>query len=207
VTLKGEAKTAYMREYMRKRRASVQTPKRRPPRAAEASPKEAGEIARLRAEIDGLKATIATLTAIKPHERHVESGIDGMSRQTFKLLLKLDSSSDSEVVASARALVGKLKAAGSDLRVLADALGKDWDKQKAKPAPPPSIDYAAIEAAIIRYTEGRATVQRNKLWKAVMATVPGADGPGRIPSDYMDRLLRRLGFTMSGSGLTFHRTS
>jgi hypothetical protein len=203
VTLKGEAKTAYMREYMRKRRAS-QTPKRRPPRAA---PKEAGEIARLRAEIDGLKATIATLTAIKPHERHVESGIDGMSRQTFKLLLKLDSSSDSEVVASARALVGKLKAAGSDLRVLADALGKEWDKQKAKPAPPPSIDYAAIEAAVIRYAEGRSTVQRNKLWKAVIATVPGAGGPGRIPSDYIDRLLRRLGFTMSRSGLTFHRST
>jgi hypothetical protein len=75
-------------------------------------------------------------------DRAVNSPIGKMSGQTFKLLRRLDSPNETEVLAAARALVSNLRAAGSDLRTLSDALEAEWKKQEQRRprARPATID-------------------------------------------------------------------
>jgi hypothetical protein len=58
-----------------------------------------------------------------------------LNRRVFKLLLQLDNDNDNLVLLAARKIVGDLKAHGSDLRVLANALEDEWERQAAGGAP------------------------------------------------------------------------
>jgi hypothetical protein len=130
-----------------------------------------------------------------------------MGKKVFKILLKLDDANDNTVLVAARKLVSDLKASGSDLRTLADGLGTEWEKQqKAKPAPPPPIDFSAVEAAVKRYATDRTTVQIRLIWKVLVAEVPGLDRGGNPVTEYIMRCLRRLGFAGSSSSKTWHRS-
>ncbi len=118
----------------------------------------------------------------------------------------LESPNDNDVLATARKLVRELKGNGSDLRTLANALEAEWEKQqKAKPAPPPPIDYSKVEAAIARYAADRTTVQYHLLWKALIAEVPALvnRGGGASITGYIHRFMRGLGFTASASHATW----
>ena len=111
---------------------------------------------------------------------------------------------------AARKLVSALKANGSDLRTLANALEAEWEQQKAKPAPPPPIDWSEVEAAVTRYAADRTTVNFIRMWKAVAVEVPAlneiaATVTAGLPR-YFQGCLGRLGFTGSSSGLTWQRT-
>jgi hypothetical protein len=134
-----------------------------------------------------------------------------MGKRVFKLVLRLDSPNDNEALLAVRKLVGELKANGSDLRVLATALETEWEKQqKAKPAPPPPIDFSEVETAVKRYAADRTKVRFNLMWKALVAEMPVLDKAfahrGGHVTRYIMGCLRRLGFTGSSSGRTWHRT-
>jgi uncharacterized small protein (DUF1192 family) len=190
------------------------------------------ELAQARARIADAAAEIAVLKAELARERkqreaaeakHLKPGgnVDDeaaaggpMGKKVFKILLKLDDANDNTVLVAARKLVGDLKASGSDLRTLADAMGAAWEKeQKAKPAPPPDIDFSAVEDAITRYTADRTTVNFNRMWKAVVVEVPALDkavraghrDSGEHIVRYFQGYLGRLGFTGSSSGRTWSR--
>ena len=189
------------------------------------------ELARARARIGELEMQLAQRDAELTREcsrraaaeaKHSKPGDEDQSseaaaaepvgKKTFKLVLRLDSPNDNEVLAAARKIVGALKANGSDLRTLAAALETEWEKQqKAKPAPPPKIDFSEVEAAVKRYTADRTTVKYNAMWRALVAEMPALDDvlarsrDGRVTS-YIHRYLHRLGFAGSSSGLTWHRT-
>jgi flavin-dependent dehydrogenase len=122
--------------------------------------------------------------------------------QVFKLLCRLDSPDDNEVLQAARALVRNLKAAGSDLRTLSDALEVEWIKQhKVQPRAIP-IDYSDVDAAIATYAQDRAVVQMNALLKTLYNKI------GQHPEwQYVHRRLQRLGYIVSNSGKTFHKQS
>ena len=233
--LKGEARTKYMRDYMRRKRAAERTGS---PKRADATTKPAGpdhaakaRIAELEKAGAGAAAEIAALKAELASERnrreaaeakHAKPGVDDedqsseaaaagpMGKRVFKLVLRLDSPNDNEVLLAARKLIGELKGNGSDLRVLANALEAEWEKQqKAKPAPPPSIDFSKVEAAVTRYAADRTTVKFNTMWKAVIAEVPALDSwvavRGGDVIRYVHGCLHRLGFTGSSSGRTWSR--
>jgi hypothetical protein len=134
-----------------------------------------------------------------------------MEKRVFKLVLRLDSPNDHEVLSAARKLVHGLKANGSDLRTLANALETEWEKQqKKKPAPPPPIDFSEVEAAVKRYAADKATVNLHRMWKALQTEMPSFgeyrdESGGATTANYLIGCLRRLGFTGSSSGLTWHR--
>ena len=48
--------------------------------------------------------------------------------------------------------------------------------KKAKPAPPPPIDFAEVEAAVTRYAANRTKVKFNPMWRALAADLPALDG-------------------------------
>jgi hypothetical protein len=177
-------------------------------------------IEKLKAQGDGnaaLRARIAELEMQLAHERSAQAaaeaepskpgGNEAMGKRVFKLVLRLDSPNDNEALLAARKLVRELKAIGSDLRTLAAALETEWEKQqKAKPAPPPPIDFSEVEAAVKRYAADRTTVNFNRMWRALKAEVPALDvHRGRNVAHYLMGCLRRLGFAGSSSNLTWHR--
>ncbi len=132
------------------------------------------------------------------HEDQAAAG-GPIGKKVFKLLLKLDDANDNTVLVAAQKLVSALKADGSDLRTLADAMGAAWEKeQKAKPAPPPPIDYAEVEAAVTRYAADKTKVTQRGIWKAVIAAVPAVNEhrteSGISVTTYIFGCLRRLGF-------------
>jgi hypothetical protein len=175
--------------------------------------------ARLQRELAAARGRIAELEAQLARRAAAEASIDGeeaagagpMGRKVFKILLKLADADDNTVLVAARKLVGDLKASGSDLRTLADAMGAEWEKQqKAKPAPRPPIDWSEVEAAVTKYAADRATVNFNRLSKALDAEVPALRGNREQDQNYESTryiiaCLHRLGFTGSGSGLTWQR--
>ena len=174
------------------------------------------ELAQAKARIADTAAENAALKAELASKRSASVDDDAaaaagpVGKKVFKLLLKLDSSNDHEVLSAARKLVGDLKTNGSDLRVLADAMGAAWEKeQKAKPAPPKPIDYPAVEAAVTRYAADRTTVKLHLMWKALVAEVPVlGDGAAVQAGDvvrYVFGCLRRLGFKGSSSGKSWER--
>jgi hypothetical protein len=177
------------------------------------------EIEKLKARDDGnaaLKARITELEMQLAHKRSTRAAAEAsneaaavelVGKRVFKLLLRLDSPNDNEVLLAAQKLVRELKANGSDLRTLAAALETEWEKQqKAKPAPPPPIDFSEVEAAIKRYAADRTTVNFNRMWKALKAEMPALDAyRGAEVPRYMQRCLQHLGFAGSSSGLTWHR--
>jgi hypothetical protein len=133
-----------------------------------------------------------------------------MSKKTFKLVLQLDSENDNVVLNAARKLVNNLKANGSDLRMLADALAAEWEKQQKPKSKPVKVDYSAVDAAIKGYAADRTEVRFNALWKAILKAVPAIDSlrgtdEGPRVHGYIIRYMKGLGFTASASGLTFHR--
>ena len=177
------------------------------------------------AELEKVGAAAAAETiALKAARReaaeakHSKPGIDDgdqaaaagpLGKKVFKILLKLDDDNDHTVLVAARKLVGDLKASGSDLRTLANSLGAEWAKQeKAKPRPPPPLDWSELEAAVTRYATDRTTVRFNAVWKALKAEVPALKNhrdEGNHLARFIQGSLRRLGFTASSSGLTWSR--
>ena len=207
--LKGEARTRYIREYMRKRRAAERAAKaagKSPERAhgrpaAEPRPDHAA-LAQAHARIHELEAELAQAKARIVVEEAAAVGVEPTGK-VFKILLKLDDANDHTVLVAARTLVNNLKANGSDLRTLANALEAEYKKQqKAKPAPPPVIDWSKVDAAIDRHVADQATVKINVLLKALHVDVPDLK---RYRGRYVADRLRRLGFTASSSGLTWSR--
>ena len=139
------------------------------------------------------------------------AAVGPMGKRVFKLVLRLDSPNDNEVLLAAQKLVRELKANGSDLRTLAAALGTEWEKQqKAKPAPPPPINYSEVEAAVTRYAADRTTVNLNRMWKALKVEVPALNADhrdrGTTVAHHLMGCLSRLGFAGSSSGRTWRRT-
>lgn len=179
-----------------------------------------GEIAALKDENAKLKAELAReRLRVAAEAKHSKPDVDDgdqaaaagpLGKKVFKILLKLDDANDNTVLVAARTLVSNLKANGSDLRILADALGAELEKQeKAKPAPQPDIDFAAVKAVVTRYAADRTTVKYNAVWRAVVAAMPILDEPGVTHgsgiSRYIQGCLRRLGFKGSSSGLSWSR--
>jgi hypothetical protein len=238
--LKGEVRNKYMRDYMRRKRAAERagSPKRattKPAADLAALAQAKARIAELQqtgadaaAENAALKAELARersarASAEAKHSKPVGADVDDedqsyeaaaagpMGKRVFKLVLRLDTPNDHEALLAARKLVRELKANGSDLRVLANALETEWEKQqKAKPAPPPNIDFSAVETAVKNYAADKTTVRYNTMWRALVAEVPVLDDSNAVragrASHYVRDCLRRLGFTASSSGLTWHRS-
>jgi hypothetical protein len=177
-----------------------------------ASASAAAEIAALKAELARERSARAAAEA--KHSRPDVADDDHaaaagpVGKKVFKILLKLDDANDNTVLVAARMLVSSLKASGSDLRTLADAMGAAWEKeQKAKAPSPSSIDYSAVEAAIKRYAADRTTVKYNALWRAIVVAVPTLDEPGGAKgiTRYIHGCLQRLGFTGNSSGKSWER--
>jgi uncharacterized small protein (DUF1192 family) len=176
------------------------------------------EIAALKAELARERSTREAAEAkhskpgsnVDDEDQSDKAAADGpMGKRVFKLVLRLDSPNDNEALLAARKLVRELKANGSDIRTLAAALETEWEKQqKAKPAPPPSIDFSEVEAAVKSYAADRTTVRFNLMWKALVAEVPALGvSRGTNTTRYIMGCLRRLGFAGSSSGRTWHRNS
>jgi hypothetical protein len=123
-------------------------------------------------------------------------------KTTRGMVCRLDSPSDNEVLQAARKLVSELKAHGSDIRTLAAALEKEWEKQqKAKPPPLRPIDWSEVDAAITQYVADKSTVTVNKLLRAIQTRVPAFEKDvdmsfeARMPElQYVERYMARLGF-------------
>jgi hypothetical protein len=229
--LKGEARTKYMRDYMRRKRAAEHagaTTKASPDPAPVLKAAKAF-IAELEEKLEFAKQQLATswarsdalvkeLAAAKAKHSKPDVADDDevaaagpVGKKVFKILLKLDDANDNTVLVAARTLVSNLKASGSDLRTLADAMGAAWEKeQKAKTPPPPNIDWPEVEAAVTRYAADRATVKLNALLKVLYAEITalkanrGWSG-NQEAARYIMARLRRLGFTGSSSGLTWSK--
>ena len=161
------------------------------------------ELAAAKARIRELEATLA-----KAHRVAAVPADGKMSAQTFKLLCSLDAPEDGVVLNAARALVRNLKASGSDLRTLSDALEAEWKKTQQPKERPVTVDYTVVDGAIDRSIAGREKVTFDRVWKAIVAAVPVLDKggpPARHAIEYTHRRLQRLGFTASNSMRSFQR--
>jgi hypothetical protein len=216
--LKGEAKTAYMREYMRRRRAGSKPAQPKPGRERTAKPSAAATIDALQKELAAAKARFAELEvqlarrdaalarerSAPAEEAAVEVGGEPMGKRVFKLVLRLDSPNDNEALLAVRKLVRALKANGSDVRTLAAGMEAEWEKQQKAKRP---IDFSEVETAVKRYATDRTTVKYKAMWEALVAEVPAlVNHRGKDVTVYIHRCLRHLGFAGSSSGLTWHRT-
>jgi hypothetical protein len=223
--LKGEVRTKYMREYMQRYRATERVGKAPQLQGATKVHISEHETAELRAENGRLRnaarqaeALIEQLQAELKARPNVTSAevtpgvVAGeMNKKTFKLISSLDSPRDGEVLNAARLLVSNLKAGGSDLRTLSDALAKEWTKQQTPKAKPVTVDYAAVDVAIDRCVADRDIVTFDRVWKAIVAAVPVLDeggAPARATIGYTYRRLQDLGFTATNKSMrSFHRAA
>jgi hypothetical protein len=150
--------------------------------------------------------TGAPTATAKPHTRTTAAAPDGRERIS-KLIRRLDSPNDNEVVAAARALISELQANGSDLHNLATAWDAEWQRLHGPQAPRQRpVDWADVEAFVTRFADGKITVMMNAALRAVHAAQP--DVPrDTSTSGFVARTLIRLGFAPSRSGASFRRAT
>ena len=127
-----------------------------------------------------------TITLAEAHRVAAVPADGTMSAQTFKLLCSLDAPEDGVVLNAARALVRNLKASGSDLRTLSDALEAEWKKTQQPKERPVTVDYTAVDVAIDRCVADREKVTFDRVWNAIVAAVPVLGNAGERPAQPWD---------------------
>jgi hypothetical protein len=204
--LKGEAKTKYQREYMRRWRAG-RPAKPGATKTAETKPSPAPDTAKDQ-EIAQLKARIRAVEQERDHYKQLaESGAQhvrqpeaplardgrkhaelkdtapattlGPNAQISKFIRHLGNANEAEATAAARKLVSVLAASASDRHDLADVWEKHCEEQaRQRPPKPKPVDWPEVEIAIKTYTEGKTKVNINAVNKAVYAHMPKAQHEG-----------------------------
>ena len=114
-----------------------------------------------------------------------------------KLIRSMGSPEANEAEAAAKALLRALPSEGWEVWTKAQA--QQPTPQKSKP-----FDYTKVETATTLYTEGKTSVNMNKVLKAVremVADVPRDD----LVVRYIIARLHALGFKSSATGITFSR--
>jgi hypothetical protein len=216
MALQGEAKTAYMRAYMRRRRAGAAKPKRSA--ADDSAPLKArireleADVARLKTELEaGAAMRQGSLTAMKQtgdgKVTQVQNASPNRLRKLIVRLGNMSNDNDHDVLQSVRKVDGELRALGKDFHALAE-LTEQWDKEaKQRPTKPKPVDFTLMEPIIVEFVEGKTKVNFNKLLKAVNDGVPGLREQENFDPvyGYMYRCLGKLGFKASRSGTTWER--
>jgi hypothetical protein len=108
-----------------------------------------------------------------------------------RLIARLgDGSTDGEKLTALARTTAALRAQGRNWSDVAE-LTKKWD---APAAPRLSFDWLQVAEATRAYTEGRSTVTRVNVYKAMIRAVPGLKRHVIQDRDIVGDYLRRLGF-------------
>jgi hypothetical protein len=166
------------------------------------------EVARLMTENTRLRRISPTTPSVAARARPARDDAPASPNRLRKFIRMLSSSTDQDVLNSAHALDRGLRAIGKDLHALAD-LTKQWDAEitKQHPPKPKPIHWPDVEAVITKFVDGKTKIRTNDVLRVVHAEVPGTLVMLEIVPAYVDRCLRRLGFTAGSSGLTYTRAA
>jgi hypothetical protein len=175
------------------------------------------EIARLTREVAQAKARIAELereraerTAVPQAKSPDEARGRPVKRELIgKFIRMIGDPSENEARLAGERLVGALAASKDTRHALADLWDQHCEAERKRPTMPQPIDWPKIEATLVAYADGKTKLGMNAVLKAVKAAEPAADRQDRegnqVIHHHIILVLQRLGFTLSASGLTFHR--